>query len=514
MAINSFPISTKTFSSIGAGSVEYLSNYASLAAAISSLGTKPCTLVINANADVSAPVTIPATTVIAQINEALLSKTSTGAITFEGMGVAAPESQVPLFSGFASGDITWTGTDYPSRISSSLWADTNWGARLSQATAAFTSQNVTILASPLGTPTAQVTIKSGQSVYFTRGTYENAIDAAPWVVLESDTCVYGDGIGQTIIKESSASGRVQGFYADGVITYPYDGFNKNIIVRDITFLGEPTQTVNSAMSAVFLGNCTNGIVRNCEFWGTHGFGCYVGAFATAGYHAQNCYIDHNIFRDLKTQNCGALSGKNIFITDNLFTEMNTDVSNPLLVAIDIEPNATGEYVENLQILNNIIDARGAVQSVSGIILQIGGSATNSQFCRIAGNIIVGQDPVLPETGTLVAGIVVAGSFSSVIENNIITGAGQQGLALYSLDECDVRDNTLLNCGGGGTSAVLVNGCTETRVRANRAAAQAGFAAVAYVDEVAPASNKYIYNEFSAINLGVGSTSAVAPIVYV
>lgn len=513
MVISAFPINTANFASIGAGAVKYVSNYASFAAAVSAISSTPTTLYINQDTNVAAATTIPATLTLAQLNNSVLTKTSSGALDFKGVCLSNPESQIPLFSGFAAGDITWTGTTWPAIISSLLWADTNWGARLSRATASFTAKDSTILVFEGGAPTAQVTIKSGQSVYFTRGIYENAIDAAPWVVLESDTCVYGDGIGQTVIKESSASGRVQGFYADGVIAYPYDGFNKNIIIRDITFLGEPTQTVNSAMSAVLLGNCTNGIVRNCEFWGTHGFGCYVGAFATAGYHAQNCFIDQNIFRDLKTQNCGALSGKNIFITNNVFTEMNTDVSNPLLVAIDIEPNAIGEYVENLQVLNNIIDARDAVQSVNGIILQIGGSATNSQFCRIAGNIIIGQDPVLPETGTLVAGITVAGSFSSVIENNIITGAGQQGLALHSLDECDVRNNTLLNCGGGGNSAVLVSGCTETRVRANRATAQAGFAAVAYLDEVVPASNKYIYNEFSAINLGVGSTSAVAPIVY-
>jgi parallel beta-helix repeat protein len=474
-----------------------------LPTAITAIGSTQTTLYITVDTTLSTSVTIPSTLTLLFQGNAKIIKASSGAIAFQGIGLTNPTSQTPCFSGFSAGNITWTGSTYPSQISSWLWDSTDWGLRLSRACGAFTSKQVQIEAYSLGTPTAQIRIKSGQTVHFNRGTYENAIDTGalsgqPSVILESDVSVYGDGIGQTIIKESSVSGQVRGWYGTSVvpsINPSLNGFNENISITNITFLGQNTQAIDSAASCIFLGNVTNGIIRRCEFNGVHGFGAYVGAFASAGHHAINCYIDHNIFSDLKTQNCGAISGKDIFIESNLFTNMQTDVGNPFAVAIDVEPNSSGEYVSNIQIINNIIDARGAVQSCAGIDLQIGGSDTHPEFCRIAGNIIIGQETDLPETGNLVFGIVVSSGRSCIVEDNLVIGAGQQGISVDGCSDLDIRNNTLTNCGGGGTNSLLLNNTTTSRINNNSAVAMAGFAALASLGESGTASNTYNYNQF-------------------
>lgn len=478
----------------------------SLAAAITAIGSTPTLLYVTANSTLSTSVTVPSTLTLAIQNGAVFTKAGSGAIAFQGLGLANPMSQASCFSGFAAGDITWTGSTYPAHISSWLWDSADWALRLSRACSAFTSKQVEIDAFPIGTPTAQFTIKAGQTVHFTRGTYENAIDAGgtisgqPCIILESDTCLYGDGVGQTIIKESSVVAQGPRLIAATsvvpTISPGYAGFNENITVRDISFYGQVTLSIDSSAAGVFLGNVTNGFIRRCEFNGLHGFGAYVGGFATNGHHAINCYIDHNIFSDLKTQNTGALSGKDIFITDNLFTNMQTNAGNPFAVAIDVEPNAAGEYISNIQILNNIIDARGALTSCGGIVLQQGGSDTGPEFCQIAGNIIIGQETTLPETGALVFGITVSVAQSSVVESNLVVGATQQGITISTCTDMDIRNNTLTNCGGGGNDALFLNDTTTSRINNNSAVLMAGFAAQASLSEAGTSTaNTYTNNKF-------------------
>lgn len=91
-----------------------LSEYASFAAAVSAIGTDPVTLVINTNGNVAAATTIPATLTLLFIDGKTLTKTSSGSLTFNGVGVTGdPRHQI--FTDFSAGDVTWTAAIPPVR---------------------------------------------------------------------------------------------------------------------------------------------------------------------------------------------------------------------------------------------------------------------------------------------------------------------------------------------------------------------------------------------------------------
>lgn len=271
--INGATTITSTVSVTG-GNMASLSAYASLSAAVAAIGSGKVTLLIDSDQNVAVSTTVPANITLKRYGTAKLTKTSTGAITFQGVGIEDPLSDVPLFSGFAAGDITWTGASWPSVIHSSLWADTDVSARLLKAIAGFTSKQVKILASPGGNLAATVTVTTAKTVHLTRGTYP-VTGAITAFVLNDNTKLCGDGVGQTFVIESSSS--VEIVRSASIAANPFNGYDENIEVCDMTILGNVLTPYNSASSAIILGNTYNGHIRRMSFKDTHGFATYIGA---------------------------------------------------------------------------------------------------------------------------------------------------------------------------------------------------------------------------------------------
>ncbi|HEV7698666.1 MAG TPA: hypothetical protein VGO43_00410, partial [Pyrinomonadaceae bacterium] len=498
---------------------------------------------VTASVTISSPKTVPANMYLSFANSGKFTKAGSGKIVFQGHGLVDPESRIAAFANFGAGDITWAGAAYPYRLSSDLWGDPKLSTKLMSAIGAMSGKKATIVAYP-GDLAAKVTVTNGLSLHLTKGVYTNSQAGAHnfTLIAQSNTRIYGDGIGQTLLYENAASARL--VYVSGAETNPFDGANTNIFVEDISFMGNASTPVDSANSAVFLGNVVGGAVRRCSFENTHGFAAYVGAFSTSNNFADGVWLTDNLMKGLQTQVIGTVGGRNVHISRNVIIMSNLP-SSPFAAVIDVEPNASTYGSENLQITDNIIDGRLAQQFYNGITVQkaYSGWARN---LRIVGNQIIGMDNnvnifivtdisvpantiTLPnhglQTGQSVSisaddngnghalpggfgvgpyygavivvdqnTVKIAGSYanaiagipvditstagwgtwlvtpatrqtngiqaiaieSSVIENNYIIGAGQNGISVTSGYGNIVRNNTLIGVGSGGNHAFLVD----------------------------------------------------------
>lgn len=269
----------------------------SLHTAISSIGSTPTQLIINADSTLSTSETVPATLILEFRDGAKLTKSQSGALQFAGFGLQYPESRDPNFSGFAAGDITWTGSDYPSRLSVDLWDDTDVMAKVTLATNAMAGKKTTLIAYPGSFATTNNTLKAGHSLYFTRGDYTSSVSTTGAILLylESDTCVYGDGMTVTKLYGPTATSCDRIFAASGMNGALYmglDGYNENIEIRDLMLVNsDPTKTYpDTGASAILLGNCTNGHVRRVCIKDYPAYGIYIGGFPTAS----RAFTDGNV----------------------------------------------------------------------------------------------------------------------------------------------------------------------------------------------------------------------------
>jgi hypothetical protein len=387
------------------------------------------------------------------VNDGKFVKGVGGTIEFAGIGLISPDSQSPVFSGFGVGDVTWTGPSYPGLITTSLWEDADLSAKMLRAAAAVDGLRVTIKTYP-GNFGARWILREHQSLYLTKGTYTNTIDAPDEAlfVLESNTCVYGDGMGLTIIEESSALTRnVRLFVADGMANGSVDGFNENIEIRDLQINGHANQAwFDNGPATILLGNCTNGHVRRVKIKDTHAYGVYIGGFRTSGHFAKECSITECYFEHVIAQNCGILNGRNCRIERNTFV-LNPTSTDPLTIAIDVEPNAEDETVESVIVRGNKIDAREAEQSCNGIIVQYGGSENGITGGEISDNEIIGYDlDNASPAGFLLNGVTLAGGYGTKVYNNKIQGCSQSGMYLTNGRYLDVHDNTVRSCGANAS----------------------------------------------------------------
>lgn len=369
----------------------YLSEYASFAAAVADIGSTPKTLNVGKDVTLTSALVIPSTLKIRLVNTAKFIDGGGGSLTFQGTGLIDAESQDAAFSGFAAGEVVWTGSNYPKRLSSSLWADTNLDAKLTRAIAALDGKVATIIAYP-GLLTTETRITEGLSVHFTEGdytcshdTYLSTNDSAAFVV-ESNVRLSGDGNGKSRLIESANN--VRYILASGAETNPFDGANENIEITGLTFVGNALTGTDPTSSAINLGNCVNGRIQHNSFLETHGYGAFCGSFTTANNRANGVWITDNYLYGLRTQQLGATSGENIHISRN--TIITGPSSGGAMSIIDVEPNADSHGCDNVHIQDNFIDARLSQQSINAITAQKG-FGDNLRNVRITGNTIIARD---------------------------------------------------------------------------------------------------------------------------
>ena len=364
------------------------SEYADVDALITALGSSDLPVSLDDTKTISAAKVFPANTKIVPAG-GTFTKSGSGTIEFEGVGLtagAAMGSDV-IFSGFAAGDITWSGTVCPPDISTDILDNASLSDRIDILSTGMDGLGTTIHTSP-GEFTDQVTLRSHDLHIRGRGYTSSVPDTVTSMFIANDfTTIYGDGIGSSEIEESPDN--LEFVRASGVAGSPYNGFNENIVVRDITFKGNASTAVDSSRQAVFLGNCRNGWVKDCLFDHTHGYAAYAGGFSTAGYMADGVYLVDNICRGLQTQNMGTVGGRNVHISRNIFV-ISTPPTASAQAIIDVEPNTNTEGSDGLNIQDNLIDGRLAQVSYNGITVQKAYGRVMRNV-KITGNHIVGMN---------------------------------------------------------------------------------------------------------------------------
>jgi hypothetical protein len=372
------------------GNYETSSNLVTSAAIATHFATSDLPVFMDTNVTVSAnPQTFPSNARFVQGGGKFV-KSGSGKIAFAGPAFADPTSMSPMLSGFAAGDITFTGTA-PAVLGTNLWDDADWGNSLTKAMASVVGKDTTIAVYPKGTPTAQIIWKSGHRYDLSIGTFNSAITDASQIChkVESNVTIAGCGQGITILKESGVALMQRQFYGSNAALYPFDGHNEEIYFRDFTILGDSSQTVDSAASTIEFGNCVGFGAERITFKDTHGFACYAGLFGTQGYFAENGYINDCVCDGLQTQQIGVLSARNVEITHNKFINIGTPTS-PSQAVIDIEPNTSYDCIDGIKINYNFIDARNGQSTINGISLNTS-SAAIFRNVQVIGNTIRGAD---------------------------------------------------------------------------------------------------------------------------
>lgn len=445
----------------------------SLATAVSTLGSTPATILIKSNTTVSGIVTIPSTIILQFENGALAVKGVFGGIEFEGFGLADPMSVIPCFSGFSAGNIVWTGTVFPSEISTELWNTSNdsLSDRVSRADAAMDGNPCKIVCFPR-TITTNAIITEYHHLHFAPGEYENTLATYggtnyPAFFLKDHTRVSGDNA--TIYGSPTADNNYV-FYAYHLRYGGGDtgGINSDIVIEDLRFKGNASGSAPSGVtSTIALGNCQTGRLSNLIFDGMQSYNILVGGDSTLGNFANDVLIDGIICTDYVTQLIAVVNGKNINITNSIIdvTDYTPAVNGAV---VDLECNATtdvlqGINISNLQITgtNNDIDSffTGiAVNSAGGLA-----SAITVRDCTILGR------PVSTNTsyeGRLVIGIFVFGVSELIIENNYIRGAFQAGISTQSCRYVRIANNDLLQI-RGGNGALDLESTANSDIALNR-----------------------------------------------
>jgi hypothetical protein len=266
--------------------------------------------------------------------------------------------------------VEWTGDVYPSVVSTDLWATSLLSDKLKSANAAFTDKWVTIKCFPGTLSGTHFTLTAKKKIWFTRGFYPNTMDEdmVPLIRFEDNVEICGDGMGQTIIEESSVPLNVRLFYAAASATNPFAGLTENVNIHDFTVQGSSSQTYDSGASTIEMGNVRNGHVYRVGFEYTHGFAVYFGLFGSAGHMADGWSLTECLIRGIGTQCIGAISGRNGTVAYNKILEIQPDPSAPFAAVMDFEPNEAGAYQENLQVIGNFMDGRQAQAGWSGVVM--------------------------------------------------------------------------------------------------------------------------------------------------
>lgn len=419
--------------------------------------------------NISAPVIVPANFHLSAVNSGKIVKSGAGAIAFAGVGLEDAARREAIFYGFSPGSIKWTGTLYPSRISTGLFDGANASARINIANAAFGVKSVEIVATK-GNLGEMSTISDNRTLTLEDGVFTNNIAASyvPAFSVGSNVVVKGAGIGKTVIRETSVvSGAVsiEIFRAASSLSGVSSiDTSENISISDLTIEGEPRQVVNQAATAVFLGNTRNGYIRRIHFKGVHGFAAYVGHTNSSGFYAQNCFITENIFEAVGAQNAGVINGENITIAHNKFIKGGT-ISGTYSYYIDLEPNdAVNDRVKNVDISNNYFEGAITVggRTVYGIAVQ------GASDVHVVGNHLNGK-PVGSDAQGFLTGITINNSENVFVTGNEINGCSQTAISAQNSALVQATNNQILQSGSIHTNtlaAVVFKGVADSIVRNN------------------------------------------------
>lgn len=340
--------------------------------------------ILSSNITVSSAKTVPANVYFGARNGTKFVKSSSGTIAFQGVGLTDPLSRVAIFSGFASGDVTWTSSDghqWPFVISTELWdtGDSSASSRIARADAALLGKATKILAFPR-TFDATVTITEYHTVEFQDGNHLNTLDTFgttyhPAFLLKDNTVLTATPGARVHESPNNASNY---FAFAHHMRYGTNGAstNSNIVIENIHFIGSEDQLDTSGGNAfIHLGNAHNSSIRFCTFERVHGFGALFGGYGTAGNYAYNSEIFHNKFIGMGSMIANFLNAKSCRVTENWFDQTISN-NNSTYTLVDIEPNSQDETIENIFIEDNVFDFTEEIYSQAEYV-DVAGTVTSS-----------------------------------------------------------------------------------------------------------------------------------------
>ena len=450
------------------GRLIYADRYSDFATALAAATGN--TLVISKETVVSTGAVVTATTNLRFERGGRLQKSGPGTITFQGLGLIDAKSRQPAFSGFAVGDITWTGTDHPKELSLELWDtnNTSLSDRLQRAAAAFNnaSKVVKFIAFPR-VITKSVELFDAQSIHFTRGDYPNTATGYPSTpppFLLNDHCRITADPG-AVLYESNSPTNAHIFAAKMMFIPGSDGTVEDIQIRDLYIKGHPSQTHNGASSTIIIGNARNSSVRNVVLDGTHAYGITVGGYSTAGNYAEGVEVTDIKILNTGTQLLNVINGKNITFRD-IHIDLRNHNSIGSFAAIDIEPNTTDNKVENITVENVVVDARTTIPGIymSAVAMQAAGAA--QLVNPVVRNLrVLGREVSTDGSsgGYLYTAVAVWGAVGGVIENVFVQGPVGQALLVQASRNLKLRDIEVIQCSSASLFAVELQACAGCEI---------------------------------------------------
>lgn len=334
-------------SNIMAGTVSYLS----LDGALTALGSNPGVIEFRSDIGVTAPKTIPANVKLAPLNGAKLVKSGTGAITFQGLGLENAEAEIPLFSGFAAGNITWTGTDYPKRVSTEIFdtANSSLNDRVARLDAALAGKRVTMICSPRTMDAAGTVIGQFHELEFLEGIFPNTKNVTtPVFYLSSNTRAHGSH--NSWLYEPDEMGANVGIFGVNDLDAAYE----NIRVENLHFRGGLAAHGNAG-STVILGNVHRGGINNNVFWKTYGYNI-IGGYGNTGNYAEDSDFIGNKLYGVGSQAIAVINAKGVWVLNN-YCDQKDATGTATYTVIDFEPNTDLDKLEDIFCFGNTIDAR-------------------------------------------------------------------------------------------------------------------------------------------------------------
>jgi hypothetical protein len=402
------------------------------------------------------------------------------------------------------------------QVNSGRFPGANVCAKIQAAIDSLAASGGTVVADAAGDcgATTQVRVRGGVTLRLPQGTFSysmrgyggrnNTVGAL--FLLDSDSTLEGAGPG-TVIKESSwvhtslSEQEQRGAISNGeyVATFkviiPYatsvatGSTSRNITVRNLKLAGGKPNvpgSFNSAGGALDLANCHNCLVENVHMERTRSIGIHVGGNPAGGQdpgadlaergvreplgrYADNVTVRNCFFSGVASQNLALVNGRNITFENNRFVRPGL-AGGPGSTMIDVEPNHPGDYLENVRIVNNYLDARETELQTAGngIVVQATSGTVRVGPILIEGNEIIGGNTVPPLiTNKMSNGIYVFGQTmrNVVIRNNRVTRSGQAGISIEGT-AIQVINNQLTDVGGGGNPGFYMARVVDSRIENN------------------------------------------------
>lgn len=440
---------------ISGGDMVPLSGFASLTAAVASIGSTPAILLIDEAQNVAAPVVIPATLFLFHYGP-LLTQTSTGTIEFEGVGLIFPDSQIPLFSGFAAGELTWTGT-CPQIVAAELIysAGNSVTDRMNVLTAAFVGKTVTFTCQDSVITSAAV-LNDNHSVCM-QGTLTNTYvtHIPPPFTLGDNATFYAESWNPIFYESDVNTKTALVWTKDGAV---------NSHIKGVHFKGHVANTDPAGLAGCWLLNGDTSSIENCWFENCHSYNATVGKYPGEVGLSVDCDILNNYITGTHTQNIAVTSGSRINVIGNIVNLIGSANPGNAFVPIDVEPNNATDTLDDITITGNTLYSEGVTDINTFINVQADILATNTNRVTVTDNTCIAINEFSESNGNTFATVVVRGCQDVTIACNKAQGNYNFPIELASCRNILIEDNNLIQNEG----AILLVGCADGYIRENTA----------------------------------------------